>query len=137
MMADSSPSPVATAAESAVRAVLDSGYAAWAENDTDAFMAIFTRDATSILPGAYRDSTEMIRDRMEAGFLGPLKGTQVIYEVQSLRLLGDDAAVVVSRDGVLMAGETHAPTERWVMATWVLTKQEGKWLVAAYHNCPA
>lgn len=116
--------------------MLDSVYAAWADNDADAFVANYTEDATSILPGSYRENREMIRDRMAASFAGSLKGSRVIDEVQSLRFLGDDAAVVV-KSGVLMAGETDVPAERWAMATWVLAKRDGKWLLAAYHNCPA
>lgn len=36
-----------------------------------------------------------------------------------------------------MMGETEVPAARQRFATWVLTKQDGKWLIAAYHNCPA
>jgi uncharacterized protein (TIGR02246 family) len=136
-MTDNSPASVLTTDDSAVRAVLDSVYAAWANNDADAFVTNYTEDATSILPGSYRETREMIRDRMAASFAGPLKGSRVIDEVQSVRFLGDDGAVVVSKSGVLMAGETDVPGERWVMATWVLAKRDGKWLLAAYHNCPA
>ncbi len=74
---------------------------------------------------------------MAAGFAGPLKGSQVRDEVQSVRHLGADAAIVVSRSAVLMAGETEAPDDRGVMATWTLTRRNGRWLLAAYHNCPA
>jgi len=120
-----------------VLAVIDSLYQAWADNDADAFVASYTEDATSILPGDYNASRAAVRDRMAAGFAGPLKGSQVRDEVQSVRHLGADAAIVVSRSAVLMAGETEAPDDRWVMATWTLTRRNGRWLLAAYHNCPA
>ena len=120
-----------------VLAVIDSLYQAWADNDADAFVASYTEDATSILPGEYSASRAAVRDRMAAGFAGPLKGSQVRDEVQSVRHLGADAAIVVSRSAVLMAGETEAPDDRWVIATWTLTRPNGRWLLAAYHNCPA
>jgi uncharacterized protein (TIGR02246 family) len=120
-----------------VLAVLDSLYKAWADNDADAFVASYTEDATSILPGSYSASRAATRDRMAAGFAGPLKGSQVRDEVQSVRHLGADAAIVVTRSAVVMAGETEAPDDRWVIATWTLTRQNGRWLLAAYHNCPA
>jgi len=123
--------------ESAVRAVLDTVYAAWADNDADAFVTVYTEDATSTLPGSHRAGREEIRARMAAGFAGPLKGSRVLDEVQSVRFLGDDAGVIVSRSAVLMAGETEAPADRWVLATWTLARQDGRWLVAAYHNCAA
>ncbi|WP_433246496.1 SgcJ/EcaC family oxidoreductase [Streptosporangium sp. CA-135522] len=126
-----------TADDSAVLAVLDDVYTAWVDNDADAFVASCVADATSILPGSYRENRDMIRDRMAAAFAGPLKGSRVLDEVQNVRFLNDGAAVVVSRSAVLMAGETEAPADRWVVATWVLTKQKDKWLLAAYHNCPA
>ena len=120
-----------------VLAVLDSLYDAWADNDADAFVASYTEDATSILPGEYSASRAAVRDRMAAGFAGPLKGSRVRDEVQSIRHLGTDAAVVVTRSAGVMAGETEAPADRWVMATWTLTRRNGRWLLAAYHNCPA
>lgn len=118
-------------------AVLDNVYTAWADNDADAFVASFSEDATSILPGSYSAGRAAIRDRMAAGFAGPLKGSRVRDEVQSVRHLGPDNAVVVTRSAVVMAGETEAPGDRWVIATWTLTRQHGGWLAAAYHNCPA
>jgi uncharacterized protein (TIGR02246 family) len=123
--------------DSAVLKVLDEIYAAWADNDAEAFVASYTADATTIQPGTYRNTREMVRDGMAAGFAGPLKGSRVLDEVQSVRYLSDDAAVVISRSAVLMAGETDVPADRWVLATWVLTRQSDRWLLAAYHNCPA
>jgi uncharacterized protein (TIGR02246 family) len=43
---------------------------------------------------------------------------------------------VVSTGGVLMPGETSVPPQRLVRATWVLARQDGAWLIAAYHNSP-
>jgi uncharacterized protein (TIGR02246 family) len=120
-----------------VLAVLDSIYEAWADNDADAFVASYTQDATSILPGSYSAGRTATRDRMAAAFAGPLKGSQVRDEVQSVRHLGAEAAIVVSRSAVVMAGETEPPEDRWVIATWTLTRQNDRWLLAAYHNCPA
>ncbi|HEY0540528.1 MAG TPA: SgcJ/EcaC family oxidoreductase [Actinoallomurus sp.] len=120
-----------------VLAVLDGIYKAWADNDADAFVASYTEDATSILPGSYSVGRAATRDRMAAGFAGPLKGSRPRDEVQSVRHLGADAAIVVSRSAVVMAGETEVPGDRWVIATWTLTRQNGRWLLAAYHNCPA
>lgn len=128
---------VLTRDDSEALKVLDDVYAAWADNDAEAFVTSYTADATSIVAGSYRNTRDTIRDRMAAGFAGPLKGSRALDEVQSVRYLGDDAAVVISRSAVLMAGETDVPADRWVLATWVLTRQSGKWLLAAYHNSPA
>jgi hypothetical protein len=34
-------------------------------------------------------------------------------------------------------GRERPPADRWAVATWTLTRQDGRWLIAAYHNCPA
>ena len=124
-------------ADREVLTVLDDLYRAWAENDADAFVSDFTPDATSILSGSYSVGPAAIRARMAAAFAGPLKGSRVHDEVQSVRYLGDDAALVVARSAVLLAGQTEAPANGWVIATWTLARQDGRWLIAAYHNCPA
>jgi uncharacterized protein (TIGR02246 family) len=66
-----------------------------------------------------------------------MKGSRGIDEPLNVRFLGDDVAVVISEAGILMAGETELPAERLVRATWVLARQSGTWLIAAYHNSPA
>jgi uncharacterized protein (TIGR02246 family) len=74
---------------------------------------------------------------MAAGFQGRLKGSKAVDEPVDFRFVGEDTAIVISKAGILMAGETDVPAEREVHATWVLTKQDGAWLVAAYANAPA
>jgi uncharacterized protein (TIGR02246 family) len=136
-MTSSNPTSGLTDDVGAVRDVLQGIYAAWADNDADAFAALYVEDATAVLPRTYNKSREEVRSYMAAAFAGPLKGSMGIDEPQNIRLLGDDTAVVISEGGILMAGETELPAERMVRATWVLAKRDGKWLIVAYHNCPA
>jgi uncharacterized protein (TIGR02246 family) len=117
--------------------VIQAVYDAWADNDADAFAALYTADATVVQPGIHKKNKEDIRSTMAAGFAGPLKGSRVLDEPQSIRLIGPDAAIVVTEGGVLMAGETELPSERLVRATWVLAKEAGQWYVAAYQNSAA
>jgi uncharacterized protein (TIGR02246 family) len=121
----------------AVREVIDGVYTAWADNDADAFAALYLADATVVQPGVYKNSREVVRTSMAAAFAGPLKGSTVIDQLLNVRILGDDVAVVISEGGVMMSGETEVPAQRRVRATWVLAKRGGKWLIAAYHNSPA
>ena len=74
---------------------------------------------------------------MAFSFNGPLKGTRTSDNVLDVRFLTDDAAVVISQTGVLIPGETEAPPERTVYATWVLAKKDGTWRLAAYSNSPS
>jgi uncharacterized protein (TIGR02246 family) len=117
--------------------VITAVYDAWAANDADAFAALYTEDATVVQPGIHKRNQEDIRTTMAAAFAGPLKGSTVLDQPQSVRLIGSDAAIAITEGGILMAGETELPAERMVRATWVLSKVDGHWYVAAYQNSPA
>jgi len=121
----------------AVRAVLERVYAAWAANDADAFAALYTDDATVVMPGTFNRGRSRVRDHMAAGFAGPLKGSRGVDDASDVRILGDDAAIVLGTAGIIMAGEQEVPAARQVRATWVLTKLDGEWKIAAYANAPA
>ena len=130
-------SEVRSADEAAVHAVLEDSYRAWAAGDADGMVAAYTDDASAIMPGSLRDGREVIRESMAAAFAGPLKGTSTYNEQLSVRFLGSDAAIVLSESGILFPGQSEVPEASKVNATWVLEKQEGRWLIAAYHNSPA
>ena len=117
--------------------VIQAVYDAWADGDADTFAKLYTDDATVVQPGIYKRNNDDIRTTMAAGFAGPLKGSRVLDEPQSVRFLGPDTAVVITEGGILMAGQTELPADRAVRATWVLTRQDEQWSVAAYQNSPA
>ncbi|WP_067700210.1 SgcJ/EcaC family oxidoreductase [Nocardia jejuensis] len=121
----------------AISKVFADQYEAWAAGDADRFVADYCEHATVIMPGAYRRSREEIRQGMAAGFAGPLKDSSVIDTIEDLRFLDADHAIAVSKAGIRFAGETDVPADRLVHATWVLQRQNDRWLVAAYHNSPA
>lgn len=126
-----------TADETAILQVLKGVYNAWDAHDADAFVADYTEDASAILPGSYRTSRDEIRQSMQVGFSSFLKGSTTDNKVLDIRFLNDDAAVVVSETNILFPGETEVPADRTAIATWVLTRQDGRWLLAAYQNSPA
>ncbi len=123
--------------EAAIKGVLEGVYKAWDAGDADAFVTDYRDDATAILPGSYRRSKEDVRASMAAGFASVLKGSTTVDKLDSIRFLGETAAVVVSETGVRFPGETEVPAERLVYATWVLEKRDGAWLLVAYHNSPS
>jgi uncharacterized protein (TIGR02246 family) len=121
----------------AIKGILESHYQAWDAGDADAFVTDYAEDATVIMPGIYRRSREEIRRNMADGFASFLKNSTAIDKLESIRFLGENAAVAVSETGVRFPGETEIPAERMVYATWVLEKRDGTWRLAAYHNSPA
>ncbi len=111
--------------------------AAWARNDGEAFADVFTPDGTMILPGnVFAQGREQIAAYMTKAFAGPYKGTQVTGSPVSVRFLGPDVAVLTSRGGVLEADETELAPASKILATWLLTRRDGQWQLAAYQNTP-
>lgn len=133
-----SSSPHSTVADDAsVQDVPRRIVAAWAGNDADAFAAAFTEDASLILPGTRLTGREEIRSFMAAAYAGPYKGTEVHGEPLAVRHLGDNLALVITRGGVLMPGESKVAPERAIHASWLLRRQGQEWLITAYQNTPA
>ncbi|MVU80990.1 SgcJ/EcaC family oxidoreductase [Nocardia sp. ET3-3] len=121
----------------AVLEVLNSVYTAWAANDATAFVANYDPESTSVLPGVFSDGRDAVRARMAAGFEGPLSGSRVISNPELVRFPVPDAAVVVSRDAIVMAGQTEPPADGWVRSSWTLVRRDGRWLLTAFHSCAA
>ena len=135
-MSDMSSTESAAEADAAVRDVLRSVVAAWADNNADGIARYCAPDASMVMPGGVHiRNRDELRAYMATAFAGPLKGTKSVDQQESVRILGDDAAVVVSLGGILMPGETELPAERQYKATWVLSKNGAKWAVEAHHNC--
>jgi uncharacterized protein (TIGR02246 family) len=123
--------------DEAVRELLTRTVTAWTANDAAAFARLYAEDATVMLAnGEYLRGRDEIRAYMAAGFAGPLGGSRGLDEPESVRLLGDDAAVVISLSGFLLGGETRPPADRLRRAVWVLSRSDGGWLVDAYANGP-
>jgi uncharacterized protein (TIGR02246 family) len=115
--------------------VLHEMYAAWEANDADTLAALYTADATVVRPGSFNDGREEVRASMAAAFAGPMKDSRPIDTTHSVRLYGVDTAIVIGVAVVLLAGESELPADRLRRATWTLVREDGQWLIAAYHNC--
>jgi uncharacterized protein (TIGR02246 family) len=128
--------PISTSDEDAVLAVLDAVYTAWADNDAGAFVAPYAPDATAVHTGTLMPDRDAIRATIVASFAGPLRDSEGIQEVQSVRFVGPDTALVISRGAVRSAGQDKpAPASR-TLDGWVLSRHDGAWRVEAFHNCP-
>ncbi|MEJ3747477.1 SgcJ/EcaC family oxidoreductase [Actinomycetes bacterium KLBMP 9797] len=111
--------------------------AAWAHHDADAFAEVFTEDGTMIMPGVHLTGRDAIRSYMTSGFTGRYQGTRVTGQPVRVAVLAPEAAVLVTRGGVLLPGESEVAPERLIHASWVLVKRDGSWRLAVYQNSPA
>jgi uncharacterized protein (TIGR02246 family) len=102
------------AGRQAVLDVLARVYRAWEAGDAEAFVADYTEDASVIQSGVYEKDRQEIRTNMAAGFVGPLKGSRVAAHPVDVRFLTDDAAIVVSEDGIIFPGQDAVASERLV-----------------------
>ena len=119
-----------------IQPLFDAIYQAWADGDADAFAKLYTEDATVVMPGVFNQGRDKIREHMAFGFAGPLKGSRGVDTPQDIRVIDGHTAIVVSDAGIVPAGQDEVPEGRTVRATWVLSKRDGEWLVAAYTNTP-
>jgi uncharacterized protein (TIGR02246 family) len=121
---------------SAVRAVFAEVSGAWADGDADAFAERYADDASVILPGFYLPDRSAIHAAMASAFTGPLRGSQRVHDLQSIRFLDADTAIVISNSTTAYPGEPEPSAERRERATWVLSRRHGRWLIEAFHSCP-
>jgi uncharacterized protein (TIGR02246 family) len=135
-MTTSNTTAPGTSQDSAIRAVFAQTSRAWADGDTEAFVAWYAPDATVILPGVYLPGQDAIREAMAAAFAGPLKNTRRIHRVQSIRFTDPGTAIVITDSITALPGAPEPPVQRHERVTWVLSRHGGQWLVEAYHSCP-
>jgi len=55
--------------------------------------------------------------------------------VQSIRFLGADTAVVLSKGAIVFAGQGEPAPQSRTLDGWVLSKHDEGWRVEAFHNC--
>jgi len=119
-----------------IQTVFDGIYQAWADGDADSFAKLYTDDATVVMRGVFNQGRDKIRAYMAAGFAGPLAGSKGVDTPQDIRVIDGHTAIVVSEAGIIPAGQDQVPANHTVRATWVLSKRDGRWLIAAYSNTP-
>ncbi|MFC4032423.1 SgcJ/EcaC family oxidoreductase [Streptomyces polygonati] len=111
--------------------------AAWAAQSGEQFAAVFTSDATALLPGdVFLQGRQEIGDYMSKGYAGPYKGTGVVGKPLSIRFIDEHTGVMVTEGGVTLPGADTVAAPQLIRATWVCVKQDGEWAISAYQNSP-
>jgi len=128
--------PVRTKDEIAVIDAIERVMDAWERNDANAFVEAHGEEATVVtVEGLYCKGREPIRSLMTMLYAGPFKGSKVFWKPEDIRFVGDDAAIVIYWNGILLGGVKELPPEETRRATTFLSKQDnGEWLVEAFQN---
>ncbi|WJK42572.1 SgcJ/EcaC family oxidoreductase [Solwaraspora sp. WMMA2056] len=135
-MSIDSATTVTDADRAAVAALPQRVVAAWAAHDATAFAGVFASDGTLILPGLFLKGRDKIGAYMDQAFAGPYKGTRVTGQPFDVKFLSTDVALMLTEGGVLLPGETDVADGRAIRASWLATKVNGQWHLAAYQNTP-
>lgn len=122
-------------AEQQIREVLNRATVAWADNDAVAYAAEFAADSDYVAFDGTHLRGRAANRALHAGlFDGPLYGTRIEGEIESIRFLGEDVAVAHMTGSVVFAWHNGIPRGRLSRNTWVLHHDGGEWKIAAFHN---
>jgi uncharacterized protein (TIGR02246 family) len=108
---------------------------AWTTGDADGYGACFTEDSDYV---SYDGTDTRGRRDMVANhdrlFRGVLSGSALVGEVESVRHLREDVAVLHATGSVQMPWRATLPKRRLSRQTIVAVRTEDGWRVAALHN---
>ncbi len=114
--------------EAAVRGLLDQINAAWARGDATEYASFHTSDADLIdFRGVHAVGRKGIVDFMQPAFDTVLSGTHVEAEITDFRFLTPEVAIFHTEGEVV-------PTGAYSIQTWIATKTDERWRIAAFQN---
>jgi uncharacterized protein (TIGR02246 family) len=120
--------------ETAIREVVRKAQDGWNANDERAFAAAFAEDADYVLVnGRHVKGREAISVGARADFSTIFKDSNNSYSVEDARFIRPDVAIAHVYQ-LLKYRDGEAIQESSARSTWVLTKNDGKWSVAAFQN---
>ncbi|WP_437801092.1 SgcJ/EcaC family oxidoreductase [Sorangium sp. So ce693] len=122
--------------EAAIRRMFKALSEAWAREGASAVDAFYTPDSDYVtFDGSWLRGREANRRVHEELFAGVLAGTRLVSEIESVRFLSPNAAVVVSTGALLWPWQKTAPASRRSrQMTVVVRGDDGRWQVAAFQN---
>ena len=125
----------ASADEQAVRDLFRQLLEAWGRGDGPAYGALFTEDADYVaFDGSNRRGAEAIAAEHQQLFDTWLKGTRLVGQIDSLRFLGSDVALVHASGGTIFPGQKDGRGRRPSIQTLVAVRRGDGWRFAAFHN---
>lgn len=118
-----------------IQAVFGRLLQAWTDNDAAAYGACFTTDADYVsYDGARATDRATIEENHDRLFRGVLAGSALVGELESIRHVAPDVAIVHATGSVLMPWRSRLPSRRLSRQTLVAVRTETRWRFAALHN---
>jgi len=109
----------------------------WNAHDAKIHAAAFAPDADYVVvTGSHDKSREIIQARHTQLFSSIYKNSRNVATIKSVRFLRPDVAVVHAEWNLLHDLSDSETRKGHAMNTMVLTKEKGKWSIAAFHNTP-
>jgi uncharacterized protein (TIGR02246 family) len=109
--------------------------AAWNAGDARAYGALFSEDADYIaFDGLNQKGRAALVSSHHELFTRWLKGSQLIGQIDELRFLAPDVALLHASGSILDAGRSSPAPERLSAQTVVVHKRDGVWQFVAFHN---
>ncbi|MFK4223062.1 SgcJ/EcaC family oxidoreductase [Streptomyces sp. NPDC019890] len=108
---------------------------AWTEGDAVAFGACFTEDSDYVsydgTRAVGRVAHQANHDRL---FRGVLTGSALVGEIEAIRYVTPDVAIVYGTASVLMPWRSRLPKRRLSRQTIVVVNTDDGWRISAIHN---
>ncbi|WP_116047830.1 SgcJ/EcaC family oxidoreductase [Amycolatopsis palatopharyngis] len=108
---------------------------AWTDGDAQAYGACFTADADYVsFDGAWARGRDPMVESHDRLFRGVLTGSTLVGEIESIRFVGPDVALLHATGSVLVAWRSTLPKSRLSRQTLVAVRTEDGWRFAALQN---
>ena len=122
--------------EKAIRAIIVELNEGWSTGNAEPWGRHFTPDADFVaVTSRYYKGREAIEKGHQALFTGRSKDTKQRYDVQSIRFLRDDVAVVHCK-GNVVPKDQEFPKEHTGYQVMIFVKEKGRWQIAVFQNTP-
>ena len=129
------PNAQAATDEAAVRALYQQLMDGWNQGSGAAFAAVFTDDGDLVaFDGTHLKGREEIARVQQRLFDRFLKSTRLVGDVEDVRFLDPDTAVMHAVGNTVMRRKTKPSRERASIQTLIAVRQGSTWRVAAFQN---
>lgn len=122
-------------AVASIRGLIETLTEAWNEGDGTAYAEPFTKNADYIVyDGSHLTGREAIAKRHQQLFDTLLDGSKLMSQIENIRFVSEDVAVVHAAGGVQLRWQTRLPAKRDSIQTFVAVNQGDTWRFTAFQN---